>query len=426
MPTVNEFRIALDGSTTTEYSDGSVVVGDLSGTGASSLPAAQLTTDEVSKTKALVAGQKALRQRLSGALQNGTAVFHAYGNSIVADTSFLGAASGSSTGRFIAGENSGISGFTSAQVLTKLQTEGISPVANVMPLMEGTNDSNATVSAPAHASNLRQAAQFAIDRGVLPIIMMVPPCDLTARLPALKSYYMAEYCLARELGVPVVDPWSRYRDTDGTWTSGASTDQIHPVSTVSHQAGLDLWTAVRTGATPYILPLTNAGEGNGYLLGNVLGLTDTNSDGIPDNWTLTGLTGHTVNPLTDYSYPFRGKKVSITYSQTTAANIQRLSTTPTPVAGDRLLFSGIVGLSTSVNTRVRVYVSFSGTAYGQKHICTLNADSPDAYVQFETVAPAGATQIQLTLRVEPINAGTYSGTLTFGSWDCYNLTTYAV
>lgn len=328
-----------------------------------------------------------------------------------------------SDGRISCIANGGVSAQTSAQVAARAVAAGaFDSTADIVPFGEGTNDGFTGVSVAAHIGNMRQIASAAISAGKIPIMRMSPPTDNAITVNP-NTYWIAEAVLAESMSISYVDPWARYRDTDGTWTAGASSDGIHPTRTVITQAMADAWAAVSTGRPTYWLPLTNAGQGK--FGSNVLQLTDSNADNLPDGWQTQSLSGATFNARTDYAFPFRGKRFSAQISQTGSALFYREITTGFSI-GNRMRVAGVFGLDASSGGFMNVYVKLldSGFALTAPILFVFAASTvtADKYAQSDFVIPSNTARIQVWVECSAAVSGAYTCTPAFGCVDVYDIT----
>lgn len=343
---------------------------------------------------------------------------HVYGNSIL--TGFpdpIMAAQQVSVGKLVVVKNSAVAGYTSASVLAKLLTDGVDSDADVVAFMEGTNDAAQAVSYATHVANFKAIIAEIARVGKIPMLLITPPND-AAYAATANGNALRDVLLAQRLKIPSFDAWGRYRDADGTWTAGVSSDLIHPNSATTSQAGADLYALIRDGSTPLFLPMANTGDG---LFGsNILQLTDTNADGLPDGWANLSLTTPTF-ALSDFSYPYRGKKCAVTFSQSVNGKMYR-EITPGFVVGDRIKLSGICGLSATTNAKLSLFLRFSGGGIDVYAISTTLANGAQ-YFSTEYIVPAGTTKLQVYIDFSTATTGAFSGVAEFGCIDIYNMTT---
>jgi hypothetical protein len=341
----------------------------------------------------------------------------AVGNSIIATTAspFWYIAATHSGGRIILERTTAASGATSAQMLA--QVSSLNTNCNAVLLMEGTNDASQSVTVAQHVANMRAVIRAIRSRGYLPILIAAPPND-AAYFATSNAMALADRFLAESEGIPFFDPWGRITDTDGTFTAGASTDNLHPLRAAELSVGTDFWSLMSAGESGYLLPRSNTG--NGLAGSNVLQLTDTDTDGLPDGWLPLSLTAPTYS-LVAQSYPFRGNLCKAVISQSVSGNLYRIFSLGSTAVGDIVRVSGFLSLESSSNMYVKVYMRFSGPNQDEYGAIVIG-DTATKYFSFEGKVPSGTTDLRVFIRTEPQVAGAYSGTVGFGGIDIYNVT----
>lgn len=342
---------------------------------------------------------------------------HLYGNSIVADgNNIFQTLAKMSGGRISVVQNSGVGGYTSSAVLAKIIAEGVNPLADVVAYMEGTNDAAQSVSYATHIANMRAIAQKIIQLGKIPLLVLAPPND-QAYAAVSNGMALRESVMAKTLGIAVFDPWVKLCDTDGTWISGASADLIHPLASASATAGVELYSMISGKSVPLTVPRSNVGEG---LIGaNVLQITDTNADGLPDGWSALSLTSPSY-ALSTAAYPARGKKCALTFSQAGTGYLYKEIFSGFAI-GDTVRISGFAGLVSQTNAKMRVFMRFSGTPTDVEGYASAQTGEA-TYFEVDSVVPAGTTKIQVYVALEGQQAGAISGVAEFGCIDVYNIT----
>lgn len=367
-----------------------------------------------------------LAARLQNVLAGGLAGVHVYGNSIAAAGSFIYSLCGQSGGRLYLAKNSGVGGYTSTQVLAKLLVEGLDPTAKILLYIEGTNDAGQGVSVATHISNMRAIAEYAIARDVIPVLCVTPPRDSTFVVEA-NNMAISDQLVGVLNGIPTYDLFARYVDSaDGTWTVAAGGDGVHPSQSTYGKAGVDMWDSIFNTKPCYIIPRTNGG--NGLWLSNVLSLTDSDANGLPNDWQVITFTGQTYPAQQDYAFPFRGKRSRLTSSQTTTGGTlyRVLGKSGKFADGDEILVAGVLGVDAITNARLVVYVRPQGSGQPDIYLGGFTDVTPDTYLQSKFKVPVGTTDLRLFIKFESDVAGTHGGTIGYGCWDFYNLTTQLV
>lgn len=347
---------------------------------------------------------------------------HVYGNSLDQEDRFWRTVCAVSGGAVQLLQNSGVGGYTSGQVLAKMQAEGINTLADVVSIGEGTND--ALNSVPVATSMANFAAMVSIIRaaGKVPLLRLPPPNDNSWNNRVLANW-TAQLVLAEQLGIYAWDAYAKYCDTDGTWVVGFSDNgNTHPTAQNYSLAAAEGWTMLSSLARPYWLPRSNGGQG---LVGsNVLQLTDSGAPaGMPTGWeTLNSIPTATWAALANYNYPWRGKKASVAISQSTNASVYKQIALSAAVSiGDKVRLTGVFGCNTMSNANAVVYLRCAGVNVDTYAAYTSNT-LPDSYVSCDVTIPAGTTSLQIWIRALPTTAGAMTATLEFGCMDIYNIT----
>lgn len=340
----------------------------------------------------------------------------AIGNSIVASpNAFWRFAATASQGLIAQGKSSAVGGSKSSEIVA--QVDSLDDNCNAVLIMEGTNDAAQGVSVASHVANMRAAIGVIKARGFVPLLIATPPND-GAYAAECNRMALADRVLAESEGVTFVDPWGRLTDTDGTWTAGATSDGTHPVVASDAAAGADLWSALSAGESGYLLPRSNAGQG---LVGsNVLQLTDSNADGLPDGWSNLSVTAPTYS-LAAAAHPFRGNRCSVGVSQSSTGSIIRIVPLGGAAVGDVVRITGFISLESSSNMRVRVFTRFNGASVD--FTCALIlGNTANRFFSAEMKVPSGTTDFRFFIECAGQVSGAFSGTVGFGGFDIYNIT----
>ena len=351
-------------------------------------------------------------------------VAHVAGNSIMADgknpVNVL--ASRYTGGRISIGSNVAVAGQRSDKIpaqITSLADSGMS--ADAVVFSEGPNDASASVTLAQHIANYTEIIGLIRDNGWVPVVIACPPSDVSGRIALQNQYNIAERFLSERLGATCYDPWQRWTDTDGSWTSGASSDTVHPTAAVYYSAGVDAASIASGGLIDHIQPKSNAGQG--LFTSNALMLTDTGADGIPDGWTASALTAP-VYAIADADFPIAGNKWTISVSQSSNGQVSREFSTGYSI-GDTICITGWLGLSGSTNMSVEVFLRFFGPSV-DKVALTITGDAALQPFSLRAIVPASTTKIQVFARARTATTGAFSGDMILAGIDVYNLTTMGV
>lgn len=334
-------------------------------------------------------------------------------------TTFLSVAAGATDGKVLLEQKSAVSGATSAAMLA--QVPNVPITCNSVAFMEGTNDAAASVTITDHISNMKAVANAISGRGFVPVLIACPTRETT--VSTINSYWLPERVLAEDIGIPYVDPWSRYIDTDGSWVAGATSDGDHPTSATMTQVGLDMADLITTGKTGYLLPRSNSlGEG---LFSNALLLSDGDANGRPDGWSRLTVTGENFS-LAAATHPARGNKCTVVVSQTVNAEVYRTTGATGWSVGDTLRVSGMISLASMSNCNFRCYVRVVASTNVDVVPFIRQSNCSDTYFQCEVVMPTGATDLQVWFEASSISGAAYTCTFGFSGVNIYNISTARV
>lgn len=195
------------------------------------------------------------------------------------------------------------SGYTTAQMLSIHLPTILAAKPGYCIVLGGSNDQPAANAANTAGciSNLRQIYTKLRAAGIQPIACTVPP-----RADATYNYgfntvnaWIKRYCADNR--IPCADIYSAVVDTAsiGGWATGLDNgDEIHPNAAGGKIIGQTIWSAISAHVSPVTPPLastnirgtTDTADAFGVFQ-NSLFLTDTNADGVPDNWTVGGGAG---------------------------------------------------------------------------------------------------------------------------------------
>lgn len=345
------------------------------------------------------------------------------GNSITAaHSSFWKSACRASGGSMIAGVNAGVTGNTSAQIAARYASD-VPANAQLVTLMEGSNDASGSVTAAQHVASMRTIIDGLQSRGQLPLLSGPPPRNSYAGI--MHAYRLADYALAREYGIPFAIPWEGYAAADGSgsWDASASADGIHPTTTVHEDAGIKAWQQW-TGQVPAILLPTAQAITVGSIQANALMLTDTNTDGVPDGWSSSAAGGATkVNALASAGLGnWFSAEMTASTSGSSYVNMSRAITTGFS-PGDTLQWVGRMKTESMSNSILKLYLLCSGGVSTEIVLHQyLTANLADNTHQMEFTVPAGTTSITLYALLQASAAGGV-GKVSIAQQQLWNLST---
>lgn len=273
-----------------------------------------------------------------------------------------------SGGRLRFGGVAATGGYTTAQIVSTHLPTVLAARPAYCVVHAGTNDIG-TLTLSQTIANLTTIFDSLLSAGILPIATtMLPKHTLlgASRAPLDRmSMWITRY--ARQKNFPVVDwttphinpstgDWVAYSGGTGTYNA----DDTHPNSTGAKSMGQLVWNTILAWSPPKaaFFPAQNLQGASPFYptVSNALHLTDTNSDGIPDNYTATTGGGQTFSIGAMSSDEGLGNWFNIGQAGVTAPFPQGTTTAITP--GNRMLFvckvktAGVVSSSATWNLRL--------------------------------------------------------------------------
>lgn len=222
-----------------------------------------------------------------------------------------------SEGKLIYSGTSATSGFTSTQIMATHLPVALASDADYVFELAGINDASNGVTFATTKANLISFVEQTLAAKKTPVLCAVMPyntlgsAQIQTRINALKAQ------LAKTYSVPFIDLWSAVVDQTGAtsdWDVGLSQDGLHPLSQgaqrMAQKIDSDFTQRLSLMPTPGLswngADTTLAGL---VAAGNNMFLTDSNADGVPDEWVKTQGTGPTLTYVTDAKV--RGKMYKI-------------------------------------------------------------------------------------------------------------------
>lgn len=299
---------------------------------------------------------------------------------------------------------SATTGFTAAQVLATHVpiVTALSPKPAMCLVLAGTNDFGVTNFAT-WQSTMTSIYQALLDAGILPIAATCPPSNaLTAgNETAISAYNVWIARTAARMGIPCVDFYGALVADNSNFAAGLNSDNIHQSAAGAKVMGQALWTLLQNlvpQAPPWLSqdqPTTDTTR----LLANALFLTDSNADGIPDLWAVSGSPTVSLGVDTANFGARSGKVWTITRAAATAT-VSTGNITVTP--GHRLWWavkfstSGVEAAGGSIDLKLAA-TDLSTYLLGLNAYPIKDAAGSATYVLAgEVVMPAGLPSNQLT------------------------------
>lgn len=302
-------------------------------------------------------------------------------------------------------------GYTSAQILSTHLPIALASRPGYCVVLAGTNDVGDSVAFATTKANLTSIYTQLWDSGIIPVLCTLPPRagDVTSFRTALVKLNHWIALTAQKNGWPLFDLHGAATDaSNGDWTSGYNSDNYHLTAAGAKALGSALWTSLSTyfaQASPLLadsqadrFSFTNAGVDS-----NNLFLTDTNADGLGNNWAVTG---SPTTALAADANNYKGNAQAVTRAGGTNG-VLTPSQTVAASTGDRIQLT--LRLKTTVEASSGVFdvrlVSSPSEATTLWTLTDWTKDIPWSTLVVETVAPSlGAeTAVKFDVRVKTAN-----------------------
>lgn len=325
--------------------------------------------------------------------------------------------------------NAGTSGDTFAGMLARFDTDITPYEPKVVLLGSAENDMKADPGlTPAEAiTALDLLVQKVKSIDALPVVRTtVPRPSATVALADLVEFNYRLTRYAGEQGIPLLDFYSLLvSETDGSLyaTSSYHSDGTHPTAIgamVMAEYAADV-------LLPYLPPgavgLAESNNDPTNLFTNGLFITDTNADGVADNWTRSGGTSEITSSLvTVAGVPGKMAQMERTVTGTVRGTLtQSVTATGKFSAGD-LMFVGhrvqAEGAAAAYNGLYGIYTGASGSF---KSWDLGRGPIVDGVHSFEFTVPVGTTSIDFYVASDP-----GIGKLRIGQMTLRNLTTLGI
>lgn len=187
--------------------------------------------------------------------------------------------------------NAGVAGDTSNDLYVRYDADVIAKNPTVVILEIGTNDL-AGGDLAAYLYRVGQMIRKNRAIGARTVVLSLPPRDAYAALAVTWNASLRDLC--RKMGVQYVDIHGVLSQADGTYKTAYHVDGTHP-----NVAGAAAMTKSIISQTPGLWPepgvIVNFPSSDAFPA-NGANLTDTNADGLADNWTIFGGGGGTYTP----------------------------------------------------------------------------------------------------------------------------------
>lgn len=366
---------------------------------------------------------KSLISTLGDSTTLGGGSLHASGNWQRSNRDWLAWAALLSGGDIRYGTNFGVGGETTADMILRLGAVIADP-APIVTFLAGTNDAGVPTSLANYATNVRLIVNTLVAAGKTVIIVSTFPRggalvngspDLLARQ---YNVWLKEY--ARQKLFPFLDAFGALTDTTGAVLPNViTTDNLHATPLGARRVGqalVDLLGTVPKAGRQ--VPVSNLN-----LIPNPLNLTDTDANGIADNWVTTNLGANAIGSLvTEPGVPGKCQRLTLGSALAGGYIRRQIPLASGFAAGDRLRLSlwyaawmppGVVPNPAARSHSFWVFFPSSGISGNWYPIMSYqetggaDATNLDAvnvltpqFFTTEFVVPAGTTELTLALELQ--------------------------
>lgn len=315
-------------------------------------------------------------------------------------------------------------GYTSQKIkdehLPNLLSQSVLP--NYCTVLAGTNDVGSVPATPLSETiaNLTFMYDSLLDAGVTPVLCTIPPrkdnAGILANVYRLNNWVRQT---AMKRGLPLVDFHRVLSDTTGGYSSPSyAADAIHPSKLGAKVMGTEL-ARVMSKIVPFYNVNLVTFENDGNVIPNALNLTDTNSDGIPDNWSKVAGTGTFTSALTDpVNSDIVGKWFTITKTDAPYAIFRNTGRAVTPghryALAFRMKVSG-VDAATMINLNV-IKAPNANSVILSRVFSEWSLETEACTIYREFTVPLDVTQAQFDLSI------TGAAVFSSGQYTLINLT----
>lgn len=189
-----------------------------------------------------------------------------------------------SNGRIRVVKDAAVAGQTSYQMWPRMDTDValFAGQADELWVMAGTNDTAVPRTSTEYAADLSRIVEKGLLYGLRVRVFAIPPRDNQIS-NALKFREVAG-AVAVKWGVDFIDPWQGcINPATGGFNAADTVDGVHPSAAGHTKAGQAVVAALSI-PTGHAIALPTQNAANGGMLSNPLFVTDTNTDGLADNW----------------------------------------------------------------------------------------------------------------------------------------------
>ena len=318
--------------------------------------------------------------------------------------------------------NSGISGNTTAMMLSRIQNDVVSHSPDMCIILAGTNDVGLDTDPNVTVRNLSIMIDILLSAKIIPVLCTIPPRNDNLKDSLLLKNNMLIRELAYSHKLTLLDFYSVLVDPEtGKFKSGLNADNLHlnfsGSSVVAEYAKSVLLPLIPNNTT--LLPQSNKDPHN--LLSNALFVADANSDGVPDSWVSYGSAGVAVTIADKQGMIGKSLKMSATNNAGGNRYVEQsinISTGKFNI-GDKIALCGkfTAELAKEGDVLYGAGIKFAGPNKGVVPIKDWKVNITNGRYYYEVEVPVGTTAI-----VTNMSVGNGTGDVYWGQLGLYNLT----
>ena len=329
-----------------------------------------------------------------------------------------------SQGYLVKGTNASIGGQTSTDMLARYDADIMAYPHDITIISCMTNDLIYSIDDATSYSNVLAMVDKEISAGKRPILAYIPPQTDYAAGVAKKNAILDKIAVLRNLG-PVLDYWNPFAtDNYSTWRTPDPT-----IGDGGHPSDETRWDAMRvtigqlsSASLQPAFPTANSEPGS--LVTNCLFQTDTNSDGVPDGWSVLGTPGGAFS-ITASPWGIGNALSIVTPSLTANATTLMRNISVTPGTRIRCVCKcKAENLSPDAFMQFMIQYTSGGTVY--KYPMYLNISTTgDVVCNSDVLIPAGVTSAKASIGLSTRGTGySAAGKVTFAQIAIYNMGAY--
>lgn len=196
------------------------------------------------------------------------------------------------SGTFVDVGNYSVAGTRTDQIATQIP-QAVNANAGVLVIGGGVNDIVQSVAEPTLRANVIRNIQTAQSYGIQVIDFGLPPTNTAGNVPRYVQHEQWRRLWCYKNDVPHADIWPLLATPAGAYIAGLNSDAIHYNSVGAIAARPALLNLIQNSnvRTPQLLAMTNTASDHQSFIGNAVSFTDSNADGLADNWNAFGSGG---------------------------------------------------------------------------------------------------------------------------------------